>query len=938
MRIDFGLRIKQGVSIGKNKNALGMSEPENRWPAQTTPQIGGTVAAPSPSDHAPRRWGRSRRPLSLHLAAVTLLCALAGLGYAFCTRPYSGTVRLFAFERRFATKAEAADFSALVTSDAALARLKAKLPKDISTRSLDERCQVIIDPGQSYVTASVTAADARSARVLAEDFAAHLAACADEWVAKRAEEADRQIAAAQRRLSELRGQLGDSVVSAVPSVIAPAGPANSATTIEDALLAADAMALRTVQQDLAQAMARYTAEHPRVKELRASIAALQQEMETLSKAQAKANTAAVPANKAEAPQFTSESTRQKNAASEIELARLKSEFGALSAYRDQLVQARVVAGSKDTEKWRRADQVAVARVTEFSRLFNHYALGALAGLVVVSVGQGVSRRRRRVIHNAASLEEAAQLEVLAVLPPLNEMTEAAREYWAVETLNLIRTSARADRRGCFVCGVISSTNGEGRSTVIDLLANAGVRTGNRVLVVPSPDFSKPSNSVVTPPPATGTVAVARQTLLLDAGHAALPVHWERAFSTWQHEENALVLVELPPATTADALIFSAGVPNVLWLSAAHRADARTTARCVNSLRNSGCHLIGAALNMCSSTTLKRAAVWAVLAAALTAWTTASAQPTAPPTNGLSVSKVPVLAPWQEKLTLGPGDVLDFSLYGQADSSRSGVTIGPDGRFSYLQAVDVTATGLTVDELRAKLEAVLMKYHLAPRVVIVPALFRSKKYYILGNVAAKGSYALDHPVTIVEAIARARGFAVANAQRSSFTLADLSLAFLVRRQEDGSFAREPVDFEGLFQRGELQYNKLLAPDDYMYFPPLGLEEVYVLGEVRGTGPVAYTKDLTALGTIAGRGGYTEAAFKEKILIVRGSLQHPETFIVNTADVLRGVGKDFALKPKDIVYVSRKPWAKAEELLEAASSDFVRAVVVTWTGRQIGPIIK
>ena len=125
---------------------------------------------------------------------------------------------------------------------------------------------------------------------------------------------------------------------------------------------------------------------------------------------------------------------------------------------------------------------------------------------------------------------------------------------------------------------------------------------------------------------------------------------------------------------------------------------------------------------------------------------------------------------------------------------------------------------------------------------------------------------------------------------------------------------------------------------MYFPPLGLEEVYVLGEVRGTGPLPYTKDLTVLGTIAGRGGFTEAAFKEKILVVRGSLQHPETFVVNMADVLRGVGKDFALKPRDIVYVSRKPWAKAEELLEAASSDFVRAVVTTWTGRQIGPIIK
>ena len=174
---------------------------------------------------------------------------------------------------------------------------------------------------------------------------------------------------------------------------------------------------------------------------------------------------------------------------------------------------------------------------------------------------------------------------------------------------------REDRRGCFVCGVISSTNREGRSVVIDLLANAGLRTGNRVLVVPTPDFSKPANSVVAPPPSDNSIAVARQTLMMEAGNTALPVHWERAFATWQHEENALVLVELPPATTADALVYSAGVPNVLWLGAANVADSKTTTQCVNSLRNSGCHLIGAALNMCSSFN-KRAAGWFLLAASL----------------------------------------------------------------------------------------------------------------------------------------------------------------------------------------------------------------------------------------------------------------------------------------------------------------------------------
>ena len=597
----------------------------------------------------------------------------------------------------------------------------------------------------------------------------------------------------------------------------------------------------------------------------------------------------------------------------------------------------MVTGGQDSEKWRQAEQVSVTRVTDMSRLVSHYAAGAFVGLLIATVGYGTSRRRR-VIHNRSAMEEATQLPVLAVVPDLKGLSVAQKDYWAVETLNLIRDAARADRRGCFVCGIISATNGEGRSTVIDLLANAGLRTGNRVLVVPTPDFSQPGNTVVTPPPTKDIVAVARQTLMLEAGNNALPVHWERAFTTWQHEENALVLVELPPATTADALVYSSGVPNVLWLGAARVADSETTTRCVNSLRNSGCHLIGAALNMCASIQ-KRAALWVALAASLAALSTATAQePSATaPTNGISATKSPVLMPWQEHLTLGPGDALEISLYGQKDTSRQ-IIIGPDGRFSFLQAMDVVGTGFTVDELRAHLEQILMKFHLAPRVVIAPAAFRSKKYYLLGNVLGRGAYPLDKPVTIVEAVARAKGFVTASPQRSSFTLTDFSQAFLMRRQADGNFTREPVDFESLFQRGELQHNKLLAPDDYLYFPPTGLDEVYVLGAIAGTGPLQYSKDLTVLGAVAGRGGFTDAAWKERVLVVRGSLNKPQTFVVNMGKALRAVDKDFALQPKDIIYVARKPWAKAEELLEAASSDFVRAVAVSWTGKQIGPLTK
>src|SRR4051812_44763018 len=76
----------------------------------------------------------------------------------------------------------------------------------------------------------------------------------------------------------------------------------------------------------------------------------------------------------------------------------------------------------------------------------------------------------------------------------------------------------------------------------------------------------------------------------------------------------------------------------------------------------------------------------------------------PVTNAFSISSPTELADWQKRLTLGPGDLLNLSLYEQPETARSGVTVGPDGRINYLQARDILATGLTVDELREKLEA------------------------------------------------------------------------------------------------------------------------------------------------------------------------------------------------------------------------------------------
>lgn len=291
------------------------------------------------------------------------------------------------------------------------------------------------------------------------------------------------------------------------------------------------------------------------------------------------------------------------------------------------------------------------------------------------------------------------------------------------------------------------------------------------------------------------------------------------------------------------------------------------------------------------------------------------------------------APWQEKLTLGAGDVLHFALFGEPDLNVQDVFIGPDGRVSYLEAQGVMAAGLTIDELRKKFDEELGKYRRSPRTIIMPATYQSKKYFILGRVSQKGVFTMDRPVSVIEAIARARGFETGMAERNLVELADLSHSFIARGGQ-----RVSVDFEKLFLEGDLSQNIPLEPNDYLYFPASDTREFYVLGEVKYPGAVTYSSGAATVGAIAQRGGFTEKAWKGKVLVVRGSLSHPETFVVNMPDILAARTPDFKLEPKDIVYVSGRPWVKAEELLDALATSFVQAAVITWTGGNIGSIIK
>ncbi len=272
-------------------------------------------------------------------------------------------------------------------------------------------------------------------------------------------------------------------------------------------------------------------------------------------------------------------------------------------------------------------------------------------------------------------------------------------------------------------------------------------------------------------------------------------------------------------------------------------------------------------------------------------------------------------------------MLTFHLFGSPELTREEVPVGPDGRVSYLEAEGVVSAGLTVDELRARLDESLGKFRRAPQTFVTPVAFNSKKYYVLGNVTRKGVFTLDRPITVIEAVARARGFE-SGAPGAGGEATDFSRSFVSR---DGK--RLPVDFEKLFVQGDLTQNVALEPDDYLYFPAGSAGQVHVLGEVRSPGAASCDAGTSILSIVAARGGFTGRAWTQRVLVVRGGMEKPELFKVDVAAMLRGQTPSFALKAGDLVYVNNRPWIRGEELLDRAASAFVESAVITWTGLKV-----
>ncbi len=913
----------------------------------------------------------------LVLIAWTLIFALVGAGLAFVIwgRSFTSTAQLVHYEP--STIDDTYHPRALVTpslvvmlqSPGLFEEVGSHLQPPESARELARQLQVTLDRNNDVVTVSATASSREQSVDLVNRYCAAAIAYTQTMQRLEATEAgdnvDHQLALVESELASARAAVPPDQAARIAAL------ANA-----DTVAAAKDLAQRiqTARNQLDELSVRYTDAHPLVRTQRAELASLEE-------AQRRAN-AANPAGAAPAPTPPAISEAMYGRISPGEIA-MGERLRSLESNRAILIsrQHAIQPFRDNPPGYFRVLSPATANPT-FQ--YNHRlelvlcaCLGAIFGLLasaaVVLLREFLDNR----VKTRADVRRVTGLPLLATLGDLKRLSPSLRDQQAFRAWTALQSRLRSSPHRGMVCGITSAHAGDGRSTWVDLFARAACQSGFRVLAITaqsSPSGAKApelasragAKSGDTPDEVTLTTGVLsapagiaeRLTATECPSRINIPmsgwvwdVHgrkqWQAALELWSAIENVVIFVELPPASATETVLLAENIPNLIWVVDGTGSDAAETRVELDNLRSAGCHLVGAVLNRERVVPMQdRYSRWLTTATAVILVAVLGAQspkakaaelPDQPTTQAgatampatFSVVDPALRANWQRRLTLGPGDVLRFQLYGNPNMTREDVPVDPDGHVSYLEAENVDASGLTVDELRDRVNDALGKFRRTPQVYVTPVSYHSMRYYILGSVMQRGVYSLDRPITIIEAVARAHGFETSVSRGNVVESTDFAHSFLVRGGH-----RVQVDFEKLFEHGDLTQNVALEPDDYLYFPAAAAGAVYVLGEVRSPGPVAYDPETSVIGAIAGRGGFTELAWKQRVLVVRGSGAQPEAFRVNAYGALEGKGTNLALQPGDVVYVSNRPWARAEELLDRAASAFVESAVITWTSIHVG----
>lgn len=167
---------------------------------------------------------------------------------------------------------------------------------------------------------------------------------------------------------------------------------------------------------------------------------------------------------------------------------------------------------------------------------------------------------------------------------------------------------------------------------------------------------------------------------------------------------------------------------------------------------------------------------------------------------------PAKSPAEVGYLIGPGDVLDISVWKDDALTRSCV-VRPDGLISFPLTGEILAAGKTASRLKTEMEAKLTRY--VPGVVLSLEVkqINSLIIYIIGKVNNPGRVVLNVDVNVLQALATAGGLNV-YAKRDKVK---------VFRQGINETAIFPFDYDSVVDGKHLEQNIYLKRGDVVVIP-------------------------------------------------------------------------------------------------------------------------
>ena len=242
--------------------------------------------------------------------------------------------------------------------------------------------------------------------------------------------------------------------------------------------------------------------------------------------------------------------------------------------------------------------------------------------------------------------------------------------------------------------------------------------------------------------------------------------------------------------------------------------------------------------------------------------------------------------------MGPGDIIQVSVFGIPELEKLEGEIDSLGRVSLPLVGEVELGGLTLSQAQDVLTKEFSKYVVQPKVSVAIKEYHSYRVSVLGEVNKPDVYALKGGRTLMDVLAMAGGL-TANASHT------ITLVRLGKKRTSMIIDLNRLVAYGTSKEGS-QYNIILKPGDVVYVPKAG--SIFVDGYVRRPGSFPLTTKLTVTQALALAGGMEwEASHKVYIYRLDEASGNREIVEVNIDKIREGEAKDFPLEVNDVVFV-------------------------------------